>query len=654
MFILSLVFGNNFSNLESPKIEKNSVGYYQTNVCEFSFSEFLQSNVNNTDYTLISDLSSSINCFFKINSADVINNQIKVYVGSHLILDFLLQSFFWIFLISLIPKKTFRRFRYSNFSLFILGSLMYINLLSDERYYISAKIKNFNNTITLDNYFLLSYFLSLCLVLLLLRDVVTPRVSSILNFLPFIFLLQGTYSTLNVNFFLIVFSFFGLLSFFEGNIPKKSIAIFSFFLLLWIYNLQENSLLFDVDKIKGFTSTSYNLYSIIFWSILFFLTLFGMFFILDSSRNSFDFKLFTKNALITGSLLITVGIFSAVNPINNYLSYFFFGLNKKPSQSLDSVGQNAWRGLSPSAEAVGEFFGFVLLLVVLLIFFQDYYPTKFEILLILFNCYGLYRSNNFSSVLTLMGLSILAFIFKNIQNNKIRLISIFSLIIIVVSSYLVVFNTSSYTQASNKLLQEALTVSEVDYLEGNNFGQTTVDLYQYGELLENVQTKEKISSTLYFFTNQFNNSTLKNIPNFTSVLSVVSVPINRTEKWGIFISKYNPNLMELLFGYGPSQLADYYLGFETKINTGLVLPHSSLLTYLIFFGIFGTTLLASCVFINLKKVKSYNLYLFLSLFLIVNLLKSDSLLYVSTFLTFIFIVNLHKLQPVEFDVENKL
>jgi hypothetical protein len=222
--------------------------------------------------------------------------------------------------------------------------------------------------------------------------------------------------------------------------------------------------LFDVDKIKGFTGTSYNLYSIIFWAILFFLTLFGMFFILDSSKNSFDFKLFTKNALITGSLLIALGIFSAVNPINNYLSYFFLGLNKKPSQSLDSVGQNAWRGLSPSAEAVGEYFGFILLLVVLLIFFQDYFPTKFEMFLILFNCYGLYKSNNFSSVLTLIGLSVLAFVFKNIRNNKIRLISIFSLIIILVSSYLVIFNTSSYTQASNKLLQEALLVSEVDYL----------------------------------------------------------------------------------------------------------------------------------------------------------------------------------------------
>jgi hypothetical protein len=137
-------------------------------------------------------------------------------------------------------------------------------------------------------------------------------------------------------------------------------------------------------------------------------------------------------------------------------------------------------------------------------------------------------------------------------------------------------------------------------------------------------------------------------------LSVVSVPINRTEKWGIFISKYNPNLMQLLFGYGPSQLADYYLGFETKLNTGLVLPHSSLLTYLIFFGIFGTLLLASCVLINLNRVKNYNLYLFLCLFFIVNLLKSDSLLYVSTFLMFIFILNIHKIRPSEFNVEKKL
>ena len=55
------------------------------------------------------------------------------------------------------------------------------------------------------------------------------------------------------------------------------------------------------------------------------------------------------------------------------------------------------------------------------------------------------------------------------------------------------------------------------------------------------------------------------------------------------MAKYNPEFIEFIFGTGPLQLADYYLGHETKFNDGLVLPHSSLLDLLIFFGIFGVS-----------------------------------------------------------------
>ena len=42
-----------------------------------------------------------------------------------------------------------------------------------------------------------------------------------------------------------------------------------------------------------------------------------------------------------------------------------------------------------------------------------------------------------------------------------------------------------------------------------------------------------------------------------------------------------------MFGYGPGQFTHYYLGHETLVNSGLVLPHSSILNYLIFSGVLG-------------------------------------------------------------------
>ena len=75
---------------------------------------------------------------------------------------------------------------------------------------------------------------------------------------------------------------------------------------------------------------------------------------------------------------------------------------------------------------------------------------------------------------------------------------------------------------------------------------------------------------------------IKYLPNSVALISTVSLPINRSEKWGIFVAKYNPDLQSLLFGYGPQQITEYYLSHKTKYNSGLVLPHSSLLDYLIF------------------------------------------------------------------------
>ena len=60
----------------------------------------------------------------------------------------------------------------------------------------------------------------------------------------------------------------------------------------------------------------------------------------------------------------------------------------------------------------------------------------------------------------------------------------------------------------------------------------------------------------------------------------IATPINRSEKWGIFFGKYNPSFKTFLIGTGSINLTDYYFGHASKANFGLILPHSSIFSYL--------------------------------------------------------------------------
>ena len=98
------------------------------------------------------------------------------------------------------------------------------------------------------------------------------------------------------------------------------------------------------------------------------------------------------------------------------------------------------------------------------------------------------------------------------------------------------------------------------------------------------------------------------VPNLVAFISVISLT-NRTE-WGIFIAKYDPNLIETIFGNGPFQLNEYLYGEKVFLDVpyykleSLFLPHSSLLDVHIFFGSGGLFILVSYIlllYIDLQK-----------------------------------------------------
>jgi hypothetical protein len=189
-----------------------------------------------------------------------------------------------------------------------------------------------------------------------------------------------------------------------------------------------------------------------------------------------------------------------------------------------------------------------------------------------------------------------------------------------------------------------MAITKIDTeLGSNEIGKNAIDNSNFGEIL--LLDTSKISSSLLFVTKFYTETNdIKYIPNPVALVSAISVPINRSQKWGVFFGKYNPTVSEFLFGYGPQQINRYYLNFDTKINTGLVLPHSSVLSYLVFFGITGVLVFIFYILYLLYRHRENRVYFLLSIFFLVNLVKSDSVLYLQNFTLMVFVVNFYKIK----------
>ena len=65
---------------------------------------------------------------------------------------------------------------------------------------------------------------------------------------------------------------------------------------------------------------------------------------------------------MVGFFTVILGISGALNTYFNFFNYYFLGQNKVGMKSLSSVAGNTWRGLSSSAESIGEFYGVAIIL----------------------------------------------------------------------------------------------------------------------------------------------------------------------------------------------------------------------------------------------------------------------------------------------------
>ena len=633
---------SNNSIIPAISIEESTVGYYQTNTCDFSLQEILSNNFNNK-IEILPDKNSSVKCFGKINGVDNFSDSIKVYVGTNMNVDFLLQSLFFLLLVSTIPKSENSKNNYLPLiSILFFCSLLYVHL-EGERMFYEYFSKNFNLNFTVDNYFLLSLFLICILTLIIFNDLMKDRFSNFLNYLPFMFLFVGTYNTLNINIFVLFIAFIGFKSFFENKYNKKIFLVYLVVSIIQIFNFKESVLLFDIDKLKGFVNSSQTIESLIFWIIVYYFLISGILYLINESKEFFNFSLFIKNLLISGTIITAISFLSALNPFLNFITYYYLGLNKAGIKSFNSVEGNTWRGIGSSAEALGEFYGFVILITSLGILAKKIKLNKITLLLLVVNFYGLYETNNFAALLTLFLLISFYVLISLKLVNRFSIITITLIITVFVS---LLASTVSYDLYSEALLSEGYIATDLNIeLPKDQYNNTAVENSNFGEILQYPKDQTNISNSLYLFTERYTSvKNIKYIPNEIAVVSFIAKTINRSEKWGVFLAKYNPNLGNFLFGHGPNQLSEYYLGHKTKVNTGLVLPHSSFLDFLIFYGLFGLLfiifIISRILYINRKNY----LYLILNSYLLINFIKSDSILYVASFTLFIFIINFYKIE----------
>ena len=119
--------------------------------------------------------------------------------------------------------------------------------------------------------------------------------------------------------------------------------------------------------------------------------------------------------------------------------------------------------------------------------------------------------------------------------------------------------------------------------------------------------------------------------------------LNRSQRWGIFFARYNPTYMESILGSGPLSLGQVYGETPIGETESFLLPHSSLLSFVVYFGFLGMTglfLLLIYKYIN-NKNSITTLGKMIILFLLINFLKNDLVNYFAPFTIYlVFIIGI--------------
>ena len=532
LLILPFSFSDRSDEFKAVEINTENIGYYQSTTCKISLTEFILKNIdtnekiyfNNNNYV-------DISCFGKITGVDYVSGTTIVSIGTNTSINQIIQSAFWLLIILFIPKNKQHMLNFSKF-IFFIPLLFTFQIFAEKRFYEKSN-SIFNDTISYTNLYLIGNLIFYLLLTILIWDTLNLRYKNLVNYLPFIFLFIGTYAGMNLNFFLILLSVFGVISISRNKKLNRFDFIYFIFSFFWISSVENNDYFFDGDKIVGLNNTVYTPYSQVFWILSIYLAVKGAIFIFSESKNNINVKTFSKSSLFSGSLILSFGYLGSKFPIINFMNFYIFGQNKRGMKEFSSIEGNTWRGFSSSAESIGEFYG-VVLLILFIILFNKMDSINFIYLLAIPIVYGLYRSNNFAAFISLLAFILYLFLTNSEIYSQNKKIIKYLLLLMFVVFLIIIYFSYDYQYASTELIFEA-TLHHDFYTDSND--------YRTFKKIEQKMIERDLNSILLVEENYINaSSTYKflvkiftqdinvpYIPNIVAIISFVSLLINRTE-----------------------------------------------------------------------------------------------------------------------------
>ena len=323
--VLFFAFGY-FSNSEQETYELNAdyATYYQLSSCEFSIFELNEKDNPQYNVEFISNPAGNIECFGKNNwyeyqsprlienSVDEYTDQkIKIWINTNMSVDLIIQSFIWLILFSLVPKNSNKIIFNNPLLIGVNTFIFYIHLIGEKNYYkmlsreydVDLISFEYSGALYYKNYFLYIYLITMILISYLFIKLLETRFDNVINYLPYIFLVYGTFSSLNLNIYLIFFGLLGIKSLVEKKFNKAMSFLYFIVSFFWVLNLENKDLNFDVDKLRGFINSSQSISSLIFWIIIFYLVFNGVFYLISESLNNFNPLIFRRNLIISSSII---------------------------------------------------------------------------------------------------------------------------------------------------------------------------------------------------------------------------------------------------------------------------------------------------------------------------------------------------------------
>ena len=634
LFVLILIpwFFSNYSDSITPELVTSDLSFYEINTCKLSLSEFLIKNKNTIyqdHYNFTLNHYSSISCFGKIAGLTQVGQEFYIAIGTNALVSMLIQSLFFIICIRLI-KPSKEEFYISNthhqFSLLTSSLFFCLLIFSEVRYYEKnfylLDLSSFNSYVLL---FAISYLINKNII-----DVLNARFQKLINYIPYMFLLVGSFSGLNANIYMLIFFYYGCYSLFKEKINSRYLYSASFLILFWSINAIGDDFGFKPDKLRGFTSSYFSYRTVAVWSILFFVISLGLYFIFKKTAKHFDSELIKKNFIFSTIFTLSLGYLGSTNPFINFINYFFFGQEKMGTTEANLFKfdqwyeKMAWRGFFSSAETAGEFYGIAIMFLI----FPVLKFKKLNPLSLFFVCFpllGLYLSNN-RTVSIILVAGFVFYLLKTIDINA-KFKAVFVLLVIISTVLFIGIDKFTYIYSYKSI-----------YIQANSYS-VEYDTSTYLNLINSKYGIEKVFTLLF------------------SIFTFLGYVLNRSELWGLFFARYNPNYFEYIFGSGPLNFGQLYSEVDVKETESLLFPHSSLLSLIVFFGLFGVGFLIYKLISKLIKMRKRLIFedTFIVFYIILNLVKSDSINYIHSFTLYYFLLFLvfNFNNPIFEDYKNK-